>query len=132
MGFCDILKASPDMLHLEPATEESIKLAEVKLGVSFSPEYRRYLLVLGTATAGTHEFTGICMSPRLNVVDVTLKERQRYNHEYDLLYVVEQLHIDDMVIWQSQDGKVYQSMPGAHAVEIAPSLAEYLGSEVSM
>lgn len=132
MGFCDILKASPDMLHLEPATEESVKLAEVKLDVSFSPEYRRYLLVLGTATAGTHEFTGICMSPRLNVVDVTLKERQKYNHECDLMYVVEQLHIDDMVIWQSQDGKVYQSMPGSHVVEIAPSLADYLESEVSL
>lgn len=132
MDYCAILKSFPDMLHLEPATEESVKSAEEKLGVSFSPEYRRYLLVLGTATAGSHEFTGICVSPRLNVVDVTLKERQRYNHECDSMYVVEQLHIDNMVIWQSQDGKVYQSMPGSHVVEIASSLAEYLGSEVSV
>lgn len=132
MDFCDHLKSLPDILHLEPATEEAIKCAEDKLGVSFSCEYKTYLLVLGTAAAGTHEFTGLSVSPRLNVVDVTLKERQKYNHECDSVYVVEQLHIDDMVIWQSQDGKVYQSMPGSHLVEIASSLAEYLESDSSI
>ena len=129
MKFSDLLKAQPDLRHLKPATQEEIQQAEQVLMVSFSDEYKEYLLSLGVAAVGAHEFTGICGSARLNVVDVTLKERELYNHEYDAMYVVEQEGIDNIVIWQATDGRVYRSCPGLQLEFIASSLAEYLLSE---
>ena len=129
MTFIEQLKLSPDMHHLEPATEESVQSAEKKLGVCFSPDYRTYILALGVAAVGDHEFTGICASSRLNVTDVTLHERQKCPHECDAMYVVERLHIDHIVIWQDHDGLLYQSMPGSPLKKIASSLTEYLTTD---
>ena len=129
MTFCELLNTRSDLLHLAAATQEEIQQAEQALGVSFSDEYKKYLLSLGVATVGSHEFTGICVSPRLNVVDVTLKERELCGHDCDEMYVVEQEGIDNIVVWQASDGKVYRTVPGNMPVFVAASLAEYLLSE---
>lgn len=125
MKFIEILNAQPDLKHLNPATEVEIQQAEQALMIMFSNEYKEYLLTLGVATAGSHEFTGLCSSPRLNVVDVTLKERELHGHDCDKMYVVEQEGIDNIVVWQASDGKVYRSAPWTAPQLIALSLAEY-------
>lgn len=129
MSFYEFLKSSSDLLHLAAATLEEVQQAELALGVSFSDEYKEYLLSLGVAAVGAHEFTGICGSSRLNVVDVTLKERELCGHDCDEMYVVEQEGIDNIVVWQASDRKVYWTVPGNMPVFVAASLAEYLLSE---
>ena len=126
MSFFELLKSSPDLLHLVAATQEDVIKAEQALGVSFSDEYKEYLLSLGVAAVGSHEFTGICGSPRLNVVDVTLKERELRGHDCDEMYVVDQESIDNIVIWQAGDGKVSRTVPGGRPELIAQSLFDYL------
>lgn len=132
ISFTEYLRSIPSLLHLTAASGEEISDAEKKLGVVFSNEYKDYLRAFGVATVGYHEFTGICRSPRLHVVDVTLKERQFCGHSGDSMYVVEQLHIDGVVIWQAQDGSVYQTIPGLSPIKIASSIVDYLQEDIKM
>ncbi len=108
------------------ATNEQIAEAERKLAVTFADEYREYLSSFGAAMIVDHELTGICTLPRLNVVDVTREERINNPNMAANLYVIEQLHIDDVVIWQSETGAIYASIPGAQIEFIASSLKAYL------
>ena len=126
IDFTAYLKSIPSLMHLTPASKEDISNAENKLGVVFSNEYKDYLLTFGVATFDCHEFTGICQSPRLNVVDVSLDERQLCEHSCDSMYVVEQLNIDGVVIWQTRDGSIYQTISGSTPIKIASCLIEYL------
>lgn len=102
-----------------------IHKAETMLGLTFAEEYVDYVREYGFVTFRGHELTGICEAKRLSVVDVTEEERE-YNplipHD---LYVIEQTHIDDIVIWQDKSGKIYESM-GKEPRVIANSLKEYL------
>lgn len=127
MNFCELLKASPDLHYLSPASEEEIRDAEQKLGVDFAEEYKLYLRSFGVAVVEDHEFCGICKSPRLNVVDVTLHEREVLtNHECESMYVVEKLGIDHLSIWQNSKGDIYCSDPQRRMDKIADSLFNYL------
>lgn len=110
----------------QPVSKQNICEAESVLGLHFSDEYRYYLLAFGVASANGHEFTGICNSPRLNVVDVTLEER-KYNPDVPPdYYVVEQANIDGIILWQSQSGKIYQTYPNQPPVPLCNSLCELL------
>ena len=108
-----------------PATQKQISIAEDELGLTFAKEYTEYLCQYGCASVFGHEFTGICSSKRLNVVNVTLEERKNLNLPNDW-YVVEQANIDGIVICQSAEGNIYLTRPGANPGKIASSLFEYL------
>ena len=125
-GFVNKLKVFGDFVSIGKTDEKAIKDAENKLNLLFSEEYREYLRVYGAASADGHEFTGIVNSARLNVVDVTMRERNRNESTPKDLYVVEEAQIDGIVIWQSSSGKVYKSVRGNELDEIATSLSEYL------
>ena len=124
--FVNKLMAFDDFVSIGEADEKAIKDAEHKLNLLFSEEYREYLRVCGAASADGHELTGIVNSARLNVVDVTMRERNRNTSAPKDLYVVEEVQIDGIVIWQSGNGRVYQSVRGNELDEIATSLSEYL------
>jgi len=119
------LKESAGFVSLSGATYEQIERAENSLGLKFSDEYREYLTAFGVASAAGHEFTGICASSRLNVVDVTELERQQNIVPNDW-YVVEQANIDGIVIWQASTGEVYQTIPNGLPIKLCDSLSEYL------
>lgn len=70
LEFVQALESSADLYRLTGVSVERIKLAEELLNVEFTNEYKEYLSAFGVASANAHEFTGICQSPRLNVVDV--------------------------------------------------------------
>ena len=110
----------------QPVDEEKIIEAENALELRFSDEYKSYLLAFGAASANGHEFTGICDSARLNVVEVT-KEEWLYNSNvpHDL-YVVEQTHIDGIVLWQPKTGQIYQTCPNSAPSLLYDSLCELL------
>lgn len=100
--------------------------AEKQLGLSFNKYYCQYVKNYGSISCKGHELTGICKAKRLNVVDVTIRNRAVFNDIPDGWYVIEEAHIDGIVIWQSSNGSVYQTMPGYKPEKIANSLAEYI------
>lgn len=124
-SFVTFLKKQEDFLALKPVDVGKIGKAEQALGLRFAREYADYVQAFGTATFGCHELTGICDFTRLNVVDVTLKQRQM-NPDVPLnLYVVEECGMDDACIWQNEDGEVYCIVPGNSPQLIASSLLTY-------
>lgn len=69
------LSGFPNFRCLGAADSGAIIEAEAKLGLSFSKEYRSYLESCSFASVNGHELTGICKSPRLDVVGATRAER---------------------------------------------------------
>ena len=120
------LKSFPDLLSLTPAQESEISKAETMLSLSFAPEYRQYLSEFGAAVVKSHELTGLLKSDRLNVVNVTKREREINPQVPHSMYVIENAAIDSIIIWQDTNGEVYQSSPNSAPKLIAASLVEYL------
>lgn len=126
MDILTVLKKQPLFKSYIAGTEDDITKAEKKLNLSFPTEYKRYLLKYGFATYDGHEITGICKAKRLNVIDVTITEREYAENIPPDWYVIEQLNIDGIVIWQSSTGKIYQTSPNVEPTKICESLAEYI------
>ena len=126
LDFTKKLRELPDFISLSGATMKQIDNSEKKLNVKFSNEYRTYLFEFGVASADGHEFTGICTSSRLNVIDVTLVERNRNPKISNDYYVVEQTNFDGIVVWQSNTGEVFQTSPNMQIMKLCDSLCEYL------
>lgn len=121
------LRVLPAFCSLTGVSMEQIADAENALALHFADDYREYLCAFGIASAGGHEFTGICNSKRLNVVDVTLTGRKiTFNIPHDW-YVLEESNIDGIVIWQNSIGEVFQTQPGREAIKVANSICDYLG-----
>ncbi len=125
-AFATLLRSLPNFFSLNGASDSAVSEAEADLGINFAKEYRDYVIELGVASANGHEFTGICKSIRLNVVNVTLTERGKRQNVPNEWYVVEQANIDDIVIWQDADGSIYQTAPNSKSRKIANSLSEYV------
>lgn len=130
MKFVEILLKEPSTRSLQPVSDVDICAAERKINTRFSFEYKEYLSAFGTASTCKHEFTGLCDSTRLNVIDVTLLERKKHIDGCDSLYVVESLYIDKIVIWQDSLGKVYKTVGNSQPVVICQSLIEYIQAEM--
>lgn len=122
-----VLKKKEDLVHVGSATDEQIKLAEKELGLSFSKEYIEYLSTYGVASANGHEFTGIVKSKRLNVIDVTVSERDKNPYVSEDLYVLEKMDIDKIVIWQNAKGELFQTVGNGEPKKMGMSFAEFLG-----
>ncbi len=121
-----MLQSMPNFHSLTSVTLEEIELSERELNLKFSDEYRAYVGAFGFASANGHELTGVCKFPRLNVVDVTRSERLLNPDIPGDWYVVEQAHIDGIVVWQSGNEEVYQTAPNTLPEKICGSLSEYL------
>ena len=126
MSFVDLLKEDPSTKSLTPASESDICDAERMLNSHLSSEYKEYLMAFGVATTEKHEFTGLCKSKRLNVIDVTLRERKRFSGSCNTLYVVESIDIDHIIFWQDSSGTIYQSVGESSPITICNSLYEYV------
>ena len=119
-----LMQQRPGLCAMKGISEEEITRAETALGLHFSTDYRQYVSAFGVASYDSHELTGICASKRLNVVDVTLSERARVSVPADW-YVLEQTHIDNIVVWQSDEGEVYWVYSNGTITKVARSLSEY-------
>ncbi len=125
--FISALKSHNDYIALNGADMASIESAESSLSLKFSAEYKNYLVTCGAASADGHEFTGIVDSKRLNVVDATIRAREVNPDVPADLYVVEEMTIDHIVIWQAENGSVYKTVGSNWPELIFDSLAEYFG-----
>lgn len=120
------LSGLPHFRCLGTADSGVITEAEVKLGLSFAKDYKSYLEACSLASVNGHELTGICKSPRLDVVSVTGAERENWPGIDSAWYVVERTGMDGVVAWQGADGAIYLSIPGTGCMKICDSLIEYV------
>lgn len=127
MNIISALKEKIEFVSLNGADFQNIQDAEETLGLRFSQEYREYVQEFGVASFQGHELTGICDIPYLNVVDVTITEKKLMSKIEASWYVIEEVHIDGIVIWQNKLGQVYQTSPSSLPKKIADSLLEYIG-----
>lgn len=123
-----VLKEMEDFDSLTGASKAMIESAESDLGLVFASDFKQYLLECGLASADGHEFTGIVKSPRLNVVDVTIRLKKKFKDAPVDAYVIEELGIDDTVVFQTTDGKIYKANPQSQFLKIADSFMGYLKS----
>lgn len=125
------MKGMKNFSSHEPASKESISNAERQLALRFSDEYKEYLCAFGHANGDGHEFTGIIDDQYTGVVNVTNEERG-YNFLIpENLYVIENLGINDIIIWQHENGKIYRGQRNFAPIKIHDSLVEYIISTKS-
>lgn len=122
----DEFRKEADFYCGQPATAVVIENAEKTLGLQFSGEYKEYLTVYGVLTARGHELTGIIASPRLNVVAVTKREKERKDDVPPGFYVIEETNIGGVVVWQDRTGQVFQTSDENGPEFLCGSLYEYL------
>lgn len=126
MTIIEIIESLSNMCHLEPASEIDINNAQKQLNIKFADEYYLYVSKFGVISAKGIELTGITSHKRLNVVDVTLSERE-LNHNFpDNMYVIENLAIDGIIILQDSFGSIYEFAPYSQPKKIYNSLSEYI------
>ncbi|MBR3794413.1 MAG: SMI1/KNR4 family protein [Clostridia bacterium] len=122
-----ILRTLPAFCSLTGVHAEQIDNAENALGLHFADDYREYLLAFAIASSDGHEFTGICNSKRLNVIDVTIAAKNSNPSIPRDWYVLEDANMDGIIIWQNKTGSIFQTQPNRETVKISDSICEYLG-----
>lgn len=115
-----------DLLSLKPASDSQITEAESQLNTKFAKEYKEYLAAYGAIMADGIELTGIAKSEYRNVVAQTRNEWKLNAKIPHTMYVIENTHIDGIIIWQDSDGIIYKSAPDTNPTKIAESLTEYI------
>lgn len=125
MKIIKLMQEQPAFHARSAASNEEITAVENVLGLRFAQDYREYVATFGAASFAGHELTGICKSDRLNVVTVTMEERNNMVVPADW-YVLEQANIDGIVVWQNSAGAIYQTVPNTNPKKLCESLAEYI------
>ncbi len=121
----EIMRCKPNFYAEKGVSVFQIEQAETVLGLKFAPDFKECLREFGAVSFGGHELTGFSADPNLDVVRVTQKNRSKNNVGKNL-YVIEEAHIDGIVIWQDANGIVYETTPKSEAKKIAHSLVEYI------
>jgi len=121
----DAMRCKPDFYAEKGASLIQIEQAEKSLGLKFALDFKECLREFGAVSVGGHELTGFSADKNLNVVEVTQKNWKKNNVGKNL-YVIEEAHIDGIVIWQDSDGTVYETTQNSIAIKIASSLSEYI------
>ena len=125
-NIVEIINSLSNLLPLKPATSIQIADAELQLRIRFANEYKEYLAAFGAIMADGIELTGITKSEHRNVVAQTKSEWKLNTKIPHNMYVIENTHVDGIIIWQDTNGLIYQSSPSSDAKQIARSLAEYI------
>lgn len=122
----EVINSIEDVIHGNEVKDSDITKAESKLGVKFSDDYRRYIKAFGCMMIGSREFTGISKLSNYDVVEITISQRSYFPDIPINWYVIEQLNIDEIVVWQSNTGEIYQTAPNTEPKKISDSLSEYI------
>ena len=122
------LKNKRDFYSEKSATAEQIENAEKSLGLKFAEDFKEYVQQFGSVSCGGHELTGFSADAGLDVVRVTIDNRKRNPSVKKSFYVIEETHVDGIVIWQSESGDIYKAEYKDKPQKIYGSLAEYVAS----
>lgn len=115
-----------DLYAFGAADEQAIQTAEAALGLRFAPDYRIYVSTYGFIAAFGLEWSGITTVPHLDVVKMTLAERDSGSNMAPDMYVIENLGIEGIVAAQDSTGAVYWLAPGKQPEKAYDSLVDYL------
>ena len=126
MNISTVIRSLPDFIGSNGRSEEEILECEKQLGLRFAEDYREYLEQVGLTCFNGRELTGICKEKRLNVVAVTMSEREQNESIPPDFYVIEETGLDGVVVWQSSEGTIYATIPGALPQRICESFTAYL------
>lgn len=126
MDIFDVIKNAKNTDKLQGATAQEIHLAEEALSLKFSEEYKKYTAEFGAVSIGASEYTGVVQDADLNVVTVTNAARSMTPQAPVQWYVVKDLHVDGIVVWQDENGMIYKTAPNREPVKLAESLAAYI------
>lgn len=121
-----IIEQLPEMAHSKVASSEEIVCAEQKLNLKFAEEYKQYLLNFGMAWSDIIALSGIIDDEEYSVVELTQKIKPYHLNVPEDFYVIEDVGVDGLVIWQNATGTVFQSIPNHAPVKIFDSLADFL------
>lgn len=119
------MRGIPNFYTEKGTSAIQIEQAEKALGLNFALDFKECLREFGAVSVGGHELTGFSADKNLDIVEVTQKNWQKTNVRKHL-YVIEEAHIDGIVIWQDADGVVYETTPNSTPKKIANSLLEYI------
>jgi len=123
-SIIDTVKNLEKLRHLQAASHYDVEIAEKRLGLTLASDYKQYTQTYGAISAMGLELTGVGVPPRLNVVDVTLSERELENIPAEY-YVLESLNIEGILILQNSNGQVFEFYSGK-INKIADSMASYI------
>lgn len=121
-----ILQEKSDLLYGKGTSEELIRKAEDTLGLRFASDYRAYLLHFGIVAFDGSELTGIYPSTHLDVTKATVSERERNLKVPSNMYVIEKANIDGIIVWQSSEGDIYETVMNSEPIRVCQSLVEYI------
>lgn len=127
-GIIEALQGKRDFYCEKGASDEAIEKAEKVLGLKFANDYKEYLQELGAVSCGGHELTGISADVKLDVVNATNENKKRNPNIDGPLYVIEETHIDGIVIWQAESGEIYQTGYKGKPEKVWGSLVEYVAT----
>jgi hypothetical protein len=125
----EIIEKLQDLIKLNAASDDQINAAEKALNLKFAKEYREYLMVCGAIIAEGVELTGIAKSKARDVVAVTLEERRINKEVPDDFYVIENLGIEGIIVWQNEKGEIYETSSNNQVKKIYDSLSDYIMSK---
>ena len=103
-----------------------IAQAAEALNVEFAKDFVEYTQKFGSISVGSIELCGIDEDPECSTVDRTLDMRELFSDFPMDCYVIESVGIDNAVMVQKSDGKIYQFLHGHELLFAADSLSEYL------
>ena len=116
--------------NARPVSVEEIIAAEKELGLCFAQDYRDFLSSVGASIGLGHEIKGITDNANLDVINATKEVRERFELVPHSWYIVEDTHIDGIIILQDRSGNIYQMAPGTSACKIAYNLESYLSEDM--
>ena len=126
----EVMNKLKNIIALGKVNIEEIDNIEIELAMPLAEEYREYVAEFGAILADDLELTGVSKSKNRDVVQVTRREWAANNKIKHNMYVVENVGIDGIIIWQDKTGIIYESRPNNGAKKIANSLAEYIESKL--
>lgn len=122
------LQQREDFYCEKGASNDQIMNAEKLLGLSFADDYKEYLLRYGSISCCGHELTGFSADINLDVVHVTIHNREKNTNISIPLYVIEETHIDGIVVWQDSAGAVWLTEYNGAPIKKYESLNEYIAT----
>ena len=121
------LGENDELFSVGEVDASEITKAEKTLGVKFAEDFVEYTQKFGSISVGSMELCGIIDdAPYLSTVDRTQEMRELFSDFPKDCYVIESVGIDNAVMVQKSDGKIYQFLHGHDLLFAADSLSEYL------
>ena len=116
------------MIFFSKGEVESSKIAQAEesLGVNFSKDFWKYTQKFGYIEVDGMELCGVVDSRHVSTVIRTQNMRELFSDFPMDCYVIESVGIDNAVMVQKPDGKIYQFLHEHDLLFAANSLSEYL------